>query len=247
MRGWASAALLLLCLAGGGKASAEQLTIALSTPDIRIDSSFTGVAVTVFGVIGRDTALPQPAGGYRIAVLMEGPRETTVARRKDRFLGIWANGASESIVAPSFYAVRSSGPLTTVAGPSERQQLDLGLDDLGLSYSGTTPFRDAFLRLKQEDGLYSEDDSLEFIGDSIFRTSVWVPANVPVGRYSVSAYLFSGGGLLAHATDSVLVSKTGFERFMFQASRNQSLAYGLATVALALFSGWLAGVIFRRD
>lgn len=247
MRRGAAALALALLAAAAGRASAEELTIALSTPDIRIDSNFTGVAVTVFGVIGRDAAAVPPAAGYRIAVLMEGPAETTIARRKDRFLGIWANGASETVVAPSFYAVRSSGPLAAVAGPAERRQLDLGFGDLGLAFSGTAPFRDAFLRLKQESGLYSEDDSVQFIGDSIFRTSVWVPANVPVGRYAVTAYLFAGGGLLAQAGDSVMISKTGFERFMFQSSRSQSLAYGLATVALALFSGWLAGVIFRRD
>jgi hypothetical protein len=34
---------------------------------------------------------------------------------------------------------------------------------------------------------------------------------------------------------------------MYTASISHALLYGLACVALALFTGWLAGVIFRRD
>ena len=52
---------------------------------------------------------------------------------------------------------------------------------------------------------------------------------------------------LATAEDRIFICKTGFEQFMFAASRRSALVYGLATVILALFTGWLAGVIFRRD
>ena len=41
-------------------------------------------------------------------------------------------------------------------------------------------------------------------------------------------------------------SKTGFENFVFVASRQQPLLYGLVCVVLALGTGWLAGVVFRR-
>ena len=62
------------------------------------------------------------------------------------------------------------------------------------------------------------------------------------------AYLFSGGELLRPAEDMIaVVSKTGFEGTMAAFARNQSLVYGVLCAALALFVGWLGGVIFRRD
>ena len=59
-------------------------------------------------------------------------------------------------------------------------------------------------------------------------------------------YLFAGGAA-REAEDTLDVTKTGFERYMFSVARSQSLLYGLGCVALALFIGWLGGVIFRRD
>jgi uncharacterized protein (TIGR02186 family) len=246
-----AAALGLLAFAGGAvpAAAAGDLTIALSTPEVRIDSNFVGTAVTVFGVIGRPAA-EAPASGYQVVVLVEGPREKVVARRKDRFLGVWANAASETFAAPSYYALSSSVPVDRVADPVRRQELEIGFDALPVAdgaRAAPAQFRHAFLRLKEESGLYSSDGKVEFIGDQIFRTAAWIPANVSVGRYVVTAHLFADGALLASAADSVTVSKIGFERFVFAFSRNQSLVFGLATVAIALFSGWLAGVVFRRD
>ena len=88
---------------------------------------------------------------------------------------------------------------------------------------------------------------MSFISDAIFRTAVWIPANVPVGDYRVAAYLFSNGALLASTGDRITISKTGFEQNLSDFAHGRPLTYGLACVALALFTGWLGGVIFRRD
>ena len=238
------------------QAPAEQLTIALSTPEVKINSNFTGTAVTIFGVIERDSATVGRAAGYQIAVLVRGPGENVVARRKDRILGVWANSASETFVAaPSFYAISTSTALSALTSPDRLRRLQLGFDNIGFTDArrpgsndpAADRFREAFRRLKQEAGLYSEATGVDFIGDTIFRTTVWIPANVPVGNYRASVMLFADGTPLATAEDRIVISKTGFEQFMFAVSRQQALLYGLATVILALFTGWLAGVIFRRD
>ena len=52
--------------------------------------------------------------------------------------------------------------------------------------------------------------------------------------------------LIAERSDGFTVRKTGFESFVYVASRQYPLVYGLVCVALALFTGWLAGVVFRR-
>ncbi|MCB1502725.1 MAG: TIGR02186 family protein [Bauldia sp.] len=248
---------LLLLLASALPASAEQLIIALSTNNIRIDSGFTGDALTVFGVVERDAATVSRNSPYEIAVLVKGPIDTVVVRRKEPLLFFWVNRASETFTAaPSYYALNSTGPLEEIATRPLLQRLGLGFDNVPLQVSDAaeqatdSDFREAFIRLRSEAGLYSEsDDGVDFIGtsDSVFRTAAWIPSNAPDGRYTIEVYLFSGEVFLARQQATLHVTKVGFEQFMFEASHNRALLYGLACVLLALFTGWLAGVVFRRD
>jgi hypothetical protein len=39
----------------------------------------------------------------------------------------------------------------------------------------------------------------------------------------------------------------GFEQFVASSARDHGLLYGLATAGLALLTGWIASVVFRRD
>jgi hypothetical protein len=43
------------------------------------------------------------------------------------------------------------------------------------------------------------------------------------------------------------VIKAGFEQYVAEAAVSNGLLYGLATAQMALCSGWLASVVFRRD
>ena len=52
--------------------------------------------------------------------------------------------------------------------------------------------------------------------------------------------------MIAQADAAIAVTKTASEQYVHRCPRARR-AHGLACVALALFSGWLAGVIFRRD
>jgi uncharacterized protein (TIGR02186 family) len=239
-----------------GAAHAERLTIAVSSPEVRITSNFAGSPVTVFGVIDDVASTAARPGGYEMAVMILGPNERVVARRKDRVLAIWANRDARAIGgAPSFYGLSTSAPLDTVASPNAMQRLQIGFQNIrfvidgrssGLD-EGAIEFRDAFIRLRQQERLYTEATSVEFIGDRIFRSTVFLPANIRVGRYTVVAYLFSEGELLAHAQERFDVSKAGIDGSIAAFARNQSLLYGILCAGLALFVGWAGGVIFRRD
>ncbi len=199
-----------LILAATGWAQAEKLTVALSTPEVTINSNFAGTAVTVFGVIDRDAKSVSGVGGYDIAVLLLGPRETMVARRKERILGIWANAAAETFeAAPSFYSLSTSVKTEALATPPVLERLQLGFDNIAFRYAGraradaqaVAPFRDAFIRLKDRAGLYHQQVGVSFIGNLIFRTTFYLPANLPVGAYTAEAYLFSDRLLIARADD----------------------------------------------
>ena len=253
---WLAGAGIVLLLAAT-VAHGEDLTIALSQPEVRIDSNFTGTTIAIFGVIQRNAATVSRSQGYDVAVLASGPLESVVARRKDRILGVWANRAAEAIVSvPSFYSLNTSRDVDALAPPSLLAHLGIGFRYINFTYGdrdavndpAAAEFRDAYIRLKSQSGLYDEQQGgVTFIGDTIFRSAMRIPANVPVGRYTVGVYLFSGGAFLAKAIAPFEVTKTGFESYMFSIARSQSLLYGLGCVALALVTGWLAGVIFRRD
>lgn len=259
LRAILAASALAIALAGAPvtAAHAEKLTVAVSTQDISIDSGFTGAPVTVFGVVEQGSgSLPPDASDYRVAVVVLGPPETVIARRKDRFLGVWANSAAQTIIRPpAFYGLSTSEPLEQLANSAVLDRLEVGFEHIAFTYQGhalvndasAQEFRDAFIRLKQKAGLYYQQLGVSFVGNLVFRATAFLPANIPVGRYSVLVYLFSEGDLIASAQERIDVSKSGFEGAMSAFAHSQALAYGLIVVALSLFIGWLGGVIFRRD
>ncbi len=245
------AAVLVAMVAVATPAKAERLTIALSLSEVAIASNFTGAPMTVFGVIAPDKGA-RPASDYQVAVLILGPTESVVERRKDRVAGIWMNNAAMTIGgAPSYYALSTNPKSDAVASPDVLQRLQIGLDRLAIgldeSSANAAEFRDAYIWLKEKAGLYSDQATVRFLGPLIFRTGTFLPANTPVGRYTVIAYLFSGGNLVAHSQEYFFVTKSGVEGSIARFARGEPLAYGILCAALALFVGWAGGVIFRRD
>ena len=59
--------------------------------------------------------------------------------------------------------------------------------------------------------------------------------------------LFADGALAARTNSALEVIKAGFEQFVAEAAIDNGTLYGLATALIALFIGWSASVIFRRD
>ena len=251
----ALAALLALALSAV-PAAAERVILGLSTDVIPITSSFTGSTLTLFGVIEPGGSTRR--GGYDAAVIVRGPPGTQVVRRRERVVLIWINGRSRTYVAaPLYYAALSNRPLPDIALEAVRQETQLGLDALRLSqrWERQAPgedalFREAFLNVRQDEDLYVEgagDDYLRFLAPNVLRARVPLPANVPTGVYSVEVLVFSEGFVVGRETASFTIEKTGFEAAVYAASRDTPLIYGMAGVALALGTGWLAGILFRRN
>ena len=108
-------------------------------------------------------------------------------------------------------------------------------------------FRAALIRLRKEHNLFEEDDDgVSFIGRSLFRGSVDLPVNVPVGRYTSRIYMFRDGEMLSQSGGSLVVNKVGFERIVHTLAFGYPLAYGLLAVFLAVTAGLAAGAIFRK-
>ena len=110
------------------------------------------------------------------------------------------------------------------------------------------PFRAALVRLMRERGLYNEEpDAVTFLTPTLFRAAIPLPAQVPIGDYTVDVKLFADGNLIGHTALLFQIVKVGFEQFVVEAARDHGLLYGFATASMALLNGWIASVAFRRD
>lgn len=239
-------------------AAGERLVTSLSIHRVMVTSNFTGDEVVLFGAVEQDAASRPRRGGYDIVVSVIGPRENVVTYRKDRVLGIWLNVESRTFEKiPAYLAVLANRPLDAIANAETLRRLQIGLENFYYPQRtgpGTSdvvrddPFRRAFLRLKQEQGLYREENNgATFFTPSLFRASIPLPARAPVGNYEVDVKLFADGALIARTTSALEVYKAGFEQVVASTAHNHGILYGLATVAMALATGWFASVVFRRD
>jgi uncharacterized protein (TIGR02186 family) len=112
----------------------------------------------------------------------------------------------------------------------------------------TTRFARALIDLKTASGLYAERKrEVEFLAPDVFRTTFFLPSEIPTGEYRVAVYLFSGKTLLAGETQTLSIEKGGFSERIARAALDFPLPYGLVCVILAIFTGWLAGVMFKRS
>jgi uncharacterized protein (TIGR02186 family) len=109
-------------------------------------------------------------------------------------------------------------------------------------------FRSAFVRLREERGLYREETSaVTFLTPTLFRTGIPLPAEVPIGTYQVEIKLFSDGALIARTDTAFDIVKVGFEQFVATTARQDGFFYGLVTAFMALMTGWMASIVFRKD
>jgi uncharacterized protein (TIGR02186 family) len=220
----------------------------LSSRLIAITTAFIGTQVLLYG------AVPEAAG--EIAVVVRGPARDTTVRRKSQVGPIWINARSlEFRGVPSFYAVASSEPLAALAGPGVLARHELGADHLrltpvdaaGFTDAEIASFRRALVRVKQRAGLYSsEPGTVSFLGDTLFRTRVTFPANVPPGIYQVQVFQFAQGAVVGAQTSNLEVAKMGIEAALYEHALHRPALYGLAAILVAVAAGWIANLLFRR-
>ncbi len=181
-----------------------------------------------------------------------------VTRRKERKFGIWINtDYREFLQVPTYLALFSNRPFDAIASPEVERRQQLGLNNVlltqrvGTDYADVVPndaFRSAFVRLREEHGLYREETSaVTFLTPTLFRTGIPLPAEVPIGTYTVEIRLFSDGALITRTETAFDIVKVGFEQFVATTAKQNGLLYGAFTAFMALMTGWMASIVFRKD
>ncbi len=236
----------------------ERVEADVSARSIAVTAAFKGSEVTVFGTVDNSRQPSPEAGYYDVIVAVEGAPAPAVIRRKSNVAGLWVNTASASFDrVPSYYAVASTRPLEEIADASVLAQYGIGLEQIPLIANPKTTettdaaelrdYEAALGRLMVKDGLYTRDDyGVTFSGRSLFRSTLALPANVPVGQLVARVYLFREGELLNKFTTRVALERTGIERFIYESAHNAPWFYGIVAVLLALACGLAASALFGR-
>lgn len=235
---------------------ANDLPAAVAEEQITVSSDYRGSYVTVFGVN------PDRRGRGDIVVVVRGPNEPAVVMRKQRVFGLWINGGPVRFnEAPAFFAVLSNRPLRQIANPQSvwRYQLDPAasaqLSSAVPEGGDPSAYRQALVRLRREQGLYQwysgrprpeERGGLTMYQGGLFRAVVRLPANAPIAQYHADTYLFRDGRLISSQRIPISISRVGIERRIHDLATSVSWLYGVVTVLLALFAGWIAALLFRR-
>lgn len=253
-----AAAVMLGCAIAATPAAAERLVTSISRHQVLVNSNFTGTSIVLFGTVEPDSAAARRRTAYDLVVTVTGPKQTVVARRKERVLGIWTNLGSRTFLnAPSYLAVLSNQPLEQIASAEIVRQQKLGIADkvfpqqLGIDVGDVVrddPFRANFLRLKTQHELYVQrTNGVTLLTPTVFRAEITLPAEAPIGSYDVDVRVFADGMLLTSGNSAFEIIKVGFEQFVANASQDYGLLYGITTAMMALMTGWFAAVVFRRD
>jgi len=240
-------------------AQAERIVLSISRHQVMVTSNFTGTQIVLFGTIEPDTPTARRhANAYDVVATIYGPRETLVTWRKERMFGIWVNRASRTFVkVPTYLAVLANKPFQQIADTETLRRLQIGLDYVVLTQQigpdladvvPSDPFRSNFVRLKKEHHLYVEvTNGVTFLTPTVFRAEIPLPADAPIGNYDVDVKVLADGAMLVRSSSAFEIVKAGFEQFVANSAREHGLLYGLATTMMALLTGWLASIVFRRD
>lgn len=247
MRAFAAALLLI----AAAPASADQFVVDVSERTVAITAGFTGAELVVFGTAAEEQG--STAEEHGVIVVIRGPEQPTMVRRKERNFGVWANhGGVAFPEVPAFVWVAASEAFVEQPLMEVLDRYRIGQDFLApvpadADAEALDTFQAALVRRKQVNGLYSAAfGHVEFLGEHLFRTRVAFPANVPVGSYRIEVFEVRGANVVNATASALHIRKAGLEAAVFRFAHDFPILHGLVAILVALMAGWLAGAVARR-
>lgn len=242
--------LALVTLAPVARA-AEEIVLGLSQAEVSITTNFDGSEILVYGAVKRETPVPD-GPELQVIVTVAGPSAPVLVRRKEKRFGIWVNtDAVEVDLAPSYYAVVTSGPLADVLKQVEDLRhgitIPRAIRSVGapMTISDSPAFTQALIRIRKKADQYQLIPGGVTVDDqTLFRAAIRLPAALTEGAYDTRIFLTRGGEVVAQYQTAIDVRKVGLERWLYTLSRENAFLYGLMSLAIAIAAGWGASAVF---
>jgi len=241
------------------------VSAALTDTRVEVTSGYHGARIVLYGAVFNPEQKPSD-----VVVVVRGPERPIRLVRKMRVAGVWLN--SRPVVfegAPGFYMAASSRPLSEIAGFGVLRRAGIGVDhlrieapeenrtvtrygirDVVVSRLGADylEWRRAVIRLMEKSNLYTVNPrGVRYVDRGLFRAEIDLPVESPIGRYETEVWLFQDGEPVSVRRQPLTVAKVGIERRLYDFAHLMPWLYGVVCVLLALASGWLASVLFRRS
>ena len=233
-------------------AFAEEIVLGLSKDTVSINTSFDGSEILIFGAVKRESPLTYDPR-LQVIITVAGPNEPFTVRRKEKRFGIWVNvDAVEVDSAPTFYAVSTSTALGLSLSDTEdlrhKVSIPRAIRSVGApdTVDDAASFTEALIRIKSSSNQYQLNEGTISVDEqTLFRTSIQLPAALTEGDYKTRIFLTRGGDVVSMYETSLYVRKVGLERWLFRMSRENAALYGLMSLAIAIAAGWGASAAFR--
>ena len=224
----------------------EALNTDTSQKIISINSNFTGKKILLFG--NREV-------NGEIIITISGPKEKILVHQKKPMFGIWIN-AKKIIFSdvPSYYAVASNKPINEVISYNLQQKLSIGADKLKvrvvngakISKKEIAEFKFGLIRNKIRQNLYSSNDKSVEYNNKLFKSEINFPSNAAEGKYKIKTYLTRNNIIIDSHEKSIFIRKVGIERRIYNFANETPTLYGIFAVIIAILSGTIASIVFRR-
>ena len=241
-----------------------RVAAALTDAQVRVDSSFRGASIVLYGAVFNPTTEPAD-----VVVVVRGPDAPVRLVKKTRNMGVWLNSRPVLFEgAPGFYMTASTRSLSDIADFGQLRRLGVGVDhlridapeesrtvtrygvrDVVVSRLGDDylDWRRAVIRLKEAAALYDTDpDGVDFVDKGLFRVEVKLPTVAPTGKYYAEVWLFQDGEPRSVSNLTLTVEKVGLERDIYEFAHRRPWLYGVLCVVLAALTGYGASRIFSR-
>ena len=238
-------ALALVFLIPSVRAEQRVLSVDLAEDHVDITTGFNGAVLSLFGVQDQDGD---------IAITIKGPRRPMIVRRKERVFGLWMNRKAVDFEdVPVYYDYALSKPEAEIASSDVLAEHKIGVETLRYDSDDVDGaqelklFQDALIRNKQEKRLYPKiPQDITYIDNKFFRTSFYIPSNVPTGLYTIETYLIKEGNVEAMWVTELKVAQVGKSAAVYSFSHSWSFAYGILAVLFAVGAGWFSNSIRNR-
>ncbi|MDW4551019.1 TIGR02186 family protein [Defluviimonas sp. D31] len=245
-------AALLAAVLRPAMAAEEQIVADLSQRQVPITADFDGSELILFGAVKRETPI-SITDPLSVIITVAGPSRPVVVRRKERVAGIWVNtDAVEVDLAPSFYAVATSRPFNQILSSTEDLRYKISIPQAirsvgaPMTIQDAPSFTEALIRIRANRGDYQfRPNTVAFFDQTLFKTSVTLPANLTEGTYKVTLYLTRNKQVVTSYTTNLAVQKVGMERWLYNLAHQQPLIYGILSIVIAIAAGWIASAVFR--